>query len=559
MNIDDLSKKIKEYLDTQKPEFSVAWSAEIMERAQTLGASYPAQHIRSIHKEMFLEMVGEGRSYLTYHFPNLEPWLVDDIMQDALTKWMLYFNPQKNLERQFFKICVSTANIDEFNKENPVIGHEEVVDDEGRALVNESGSVVKKNFRAKKVSLETFSSDTREPDEVDGEIFDATNLATFEAGDYFEFPMADYESNDPEALSRANRLVRLMEYDDLRNRSETKPLKAKKKKTGLRTEPKLTSSQILYRYYLLKNVVFEKETDRVPTISARLIPRKAFINSISGNGLKSGTSAAYFRYRHSILKNSSNLQFMELCIRVLRNGLKQFEKEIEQGHFEPRDRKEIPMLSAVAADEKGRLIDYCFKGQVETFNPQGKRRTFQKHCEFSLLEEIIANKKKSKLLDKGTLYVTLEPCNMRTYYCLNPLCDDKCEHQNVELKIPCAVRCLESGVSTVYIGSIDTNKSVERKGEEILESGCYKFNLRDGNFFSDKSDSKKNVRDVRSQRLLEQYFIEKGYQLISSDSSHRTYRINNGVKVAHFPHDLVEEICQLNGTFLKHYNESNYY
>jgi pyrimidine deaminase RibD-like protein len=555
----NLREKINEFLETQTPKFSQAWGDEIQGRLSEFETSYATQHIRSMHNRLLTEMLAEGKGHLFKHFPNLEVERVEDILQEAMAKWIRYFNPEKNGERQFFKVCVISANIDEYNKENPVTNREVIVDSEGQQIIGKSGKPLINQIRAKRISTDFYKIENDDPEETDDSFYHLVELATSGANSNFDSDSDQKLSDDFETLSRANRLLIAMAYDDRRNGSEAKLSNLKKKKLKPNVDAKITTAQLLYRYYLLKNLVTENGVGKMPHISGRLIPKQAFIDSISSNDLQGDNVTGYQRYRHSIIKNAKNLQFMELCISVLKEGLGRFEREIKEEHFEDEDKNKIPMLSAVAADEKGKLIDFCFKGQIESYNPQGQRRTFQKHCEYSILEEIIEKKTNSELLRRGSLYVTLEPCNMRTYYCLNPNCNTKCDHSEVELKIPCAVRCLESGVVRVFIGSVDTNKSVERKGEEILRTGRYKFNLLKGNFTSEKREAKENHRDVRSQKLLEQYFVDKGYELEISDSTQRVYRINDGVDVIYFPPDLVEEICELNGTFLKHHNDSYYY
>jgi pyrimidine deaminase RibD-like protein len=185
----------------------------------------------------------------------------------------------------------------------------------------------------------------------------------------------------------------------------------------------------------------------------------------------------------------------------------------------------IPLLSAIAVDARGDLVATCFKGEID--DPEDPNKAWRKHCEFSLFEEVIKDKD-TPLLKSGTLFVTLEPCNKRGFFLDGTV---------GKPKIPCAVRCVEAGIKRVYIGALDFNKRVYKKGKAILETGEYSF--RPGE--SKQGDT---------SRLLEDYFKSKGYSAVASGDA-RVYKIGEPVEVSRFDDDLIEEICGLNSSFLR--------
>jgi len=108
----------------------------------------------------------------------------------------------------------------------------------------------------------------------------------------------------------------------------------------------------------------------------------------------------------------------------------------------PEDDRLHPKVGAVLADDTGRVHLTAYRGQA------GKGG----HAEFSLLEE--ATRLGLPLHDK-TLFVTLEPCSRRS-----------------PEKSPCAVRVANSGIRTVYVGTLDPNPQIIGRGVNFLvESG----------------------------------------------------------------------------------------
>jgi pyrimidine deaminase RibD-like protein len=329
----------------------------------------------------------------------------------------------------------------------------------------------------------------------------------------------------------------------------------------------------LYRYYSLKGVVKDNGVQPIPDME-RI---KTILEKSTGQIIEN-TPSDFNRKRRRILNNFSERYYMEMCVNLLKKGIEQFDKEIKQKHFSEEERKTTPMLSAVAVDKDGKLIAGCYKGQVvsckihdnwedntcedkdlcfngvivcekdvsETDNEEKSfRRTFQKHCEYTLLEEIITSPEDKERLKGGTFFVTLEPCNKRGTY------HDAHGRQNK--KTPCAVRCLESGISKIYIGMFDTDKKVTFKGIEILKTGKYTFDLDESGKHKSNEPREEKRRDIiESQGKLEEEFKDKEYISQQSDSTKRVYQIRaNGLELKGFDEDIINEICALNAVFLE--------
>lgn len=99
-----------------------------------------------------------------------------------------------------------------------------------------------------------------------------------------------------------------------------------------------------------------------------------------------------------------------------------------------------PKVGGLLTTKDGKIVLEGYRGKTGLGN----------HCEYGLLME--AKEKKIELADK-ILFVTLEPCTSRG-----------------ENKIPCAKRILDSGITEVYIGTLDPNPIISGRGEMYLRA-----------------------------------------------------------------------------------------
>ena len=102
------------------------------------------------------------------------------------------------------------------------------------------------------------------------------------------------------------------------------------------------------------------------------------------------------------------------------------------------DERIHPKVGAVLADTSGKVI---FRAHRAEFGDAG-------HAEYTLLEKV---KKAGTSIEGTILFVTLEPCTRRG-----------------KEKIPCAVRVAQSGISRIYIGTLDPNPQITGRGETFL-------------------------------------------------------------------------------------------
>lgn len=246
---------------------------------------------------------------------------------------------------------------------------------------------------------------------------------------------------------------------------------------------------------------------------------------------------------HEKIIYSKERQLMMCAIDLLRECRKNFYSEIlpvlikkekqnkiNEGKTEAEIKsaiiKKIPLLSAIATDKHHKKIKTAYKGETGCMD---------KHCEYSLLQEIFDDIDR-QLVVYGTLYVTLEPCNKRGYFL------DGMENKP---KIPCAVRCVEAGISNIYIGTHDPDAKVNWKGAKTLKTGCYEFEL-------DKNRKPiGNEKEKLAAELLMQYFIDRGY-FFTENKNFKIFKIGNPVKVNFFHPDLALEIMKINKEFIGH-------
>jgi pyrimidine deaminase RibD-like protein len=113
---------------------------------------------------------------------------------------------------------------------------------------------------------------------------------------------------------------------------------------------------------------------------------------------------------------------------------------IEAHKSQAEDSRNHPLVGAIVTDDDGKILLRAHRGE----NAGGG------HAEFLIFEKA---KREGIDVNGKTLFVTLEPCTRRG-----------------PGKIPCAVRVGNSGISRVYIGTIDPNPSIIGRGELYLLS-----------------------------------------------------------------------------------------
>jgi hypothetical protein len=109
---------------------------------------------------------------------------------------------------------------------------------------------------------------------------------------------------------------------------------------------------------------------------------------------------------------------------------------------------------------------------------------------------------------------------------------------------------VEAGIKSIYIGTLDFNPSVYDEGRATLETGRYIFELDNGSHAGDP-------KDALASQLLEEYFISKKYAFTDSKNS-RVYKIGEPVRVGRFDDDLIEEVCELNASFLRSHRRDSF-
>jgi ATP-dependent DNA helicase RecG len=131
----------------------------------------------------------------------------------------------------------------------------------------------------------------------------------------------------------------------------------------------------------------------------------------------------------SVKKKNSPEELMALAVKVMKQSID-----------EPRkDGKVSPKVGAVLLKTDG-TVEAAYRGELR----------YGDHAEFTLIER----KNRSKKLDGGVLFATLEPCAPGARH--HP-------------KLSCAERIVNARISKVYVGIEDDDPMVARKGIRFLE------------------------------------------------------------------------------------------
>jgi|ERR1043166_114524 pyrimidine deaminase RibD-like protein len=481
---DELEYFVSQFFGEERIHFSDVWRTDLIRRLLALDTQVPYQFIDKIHDDKLEELRRSGARWLRAHTSGYSIERIEDIVHDGFLKWLKYFDAEKseksdNPEFNYLVCCIESALASDF-KTTKLLPPED-------RQVHETVLAEKRAapLRPTVLSLDDVSSQ-------DHARYLSTTSHDYEAEDRVELGGRYYSAE-----------------------------------TGIE----------IYKFRLLTGSVefpTHKRTRALPPVDLTYKPLRSRILDSSNPETANLTSATKFhRARFLNLKRAEKRRWMELALLEMRKSKQKLisflkTKSLNFLEFNAEEfSRRIPILSAVAVDAEGNLIDTCYKGQID--DPEHEERAWYKHCEFSLFEEVIG-RQNINALNGGALFVTLEPCNKRGFYL---------DGADRKPKIPCAVRCVEAGIKTVYIGALDFNKKVYKKGLAILETGEYSFDL-------DALDE--------GSTSLERYFSER-YDHVTIGRI-KTYTIGKPVTVARFDDDLVEEICEINSVFLQAHERS---
>lgn len=288
-------------------------------------------------------------------------------------------------------------------------------------------------------------------------------------------------------------------------------------------------------YLFLKNLsisknknlhLFEKDRDWSKLkINSNSVNRNAFYNDLP-KGYKSNKNniiPGYTKYQSLCQTEERKAMFIarDLVTKCKSNFITNKKKN--------QKFSKIPVLSAIAFDKNGELIKMTYKGE---------KGEMKHHCEFTLFESVF-EKEDWNRIKGGVVYVTLEPCHKRGNY--------KCESTNeLKPKIPCAVRCVESGISKIFIAHHDPDETVKGNGIETLQTGEYKFKKEKGKLV------KNGFPDIESAKTLAKYFEDKESctKLVDSENE-LVYKIGSPIEVEFFHTDIAIQIMKINSDFLQ--------
>lgn len=489
--------------------------------------------------------------------PDENQKFAEDVVGEAYIEFHQKFNPLLSTEKSYHRIWTINKLHEIYNRENPIVHSEKEVDDSGNAIM-QNKRMAKKNGK-RLITPNTVVDRVEKPKKKN---LRAIKKPTFdEEGNPIEIEQSECQSME-EQIDTQNRKI----DKNYRQRYLIETME----RYGNEVAKKLAI------FYSLYNASFSAIDEHIFT-KVRIQPTYDFIKHIKDDDSIENFLVATDYYKQRVKAFKPEREFMENCIKILKRGIDAFEKSIKNPttKFKPNHKLSIPMLSAIAIDANGEYIADCYKGEKEEFNPQGEKKTFELHCEYALLELVINTTEDKARLKGGTLFVTLEPCNKRKYYCQNPACDDNCKHDKSVPKIPCAVRCLESGINRIYISNADTDQTVLNKGIFILKTGTYPIEIDSKNkYVLHDSKEEHRAKEERGLELLEEYFKSKSYSFKNylikdlkemhpeitfhnNTKSIRLYTISNPVEVLPFHSDLAEEIIKLNASFLQTKDESS--
>lgn len=578
-----------DFFESQKNNFSEGWKIELMQRLSRLKNDNVRQYIEILHNDMILEMQNKGKYKLRQKFPNYSTDDIQDILQDAFIRWYNSFDSKKaenikNPEHHWFLICTATAQITWYHRQNPTIDKIIKFEENGSEILDKDGKILLEELKASFIS---FPENKIDFDELETHKYE--NNVTQEIID-----LKASEDEDFELIENQNELIELDEKNFSCFISEEvmkyyllsySVISYGKKNSlpSIKTKYKPLSKSIGYQIKIEQNSIsnesvnainriqylknsesrkwmemaiseMRKSKDKLEIFIEKMLKTKLILHLVKNNSLAyhsilnkfSGSKIALGRFiiNHLIKSEIIFLDKVKIHKRSYLTLTKNGEDFLKKDFNEIEYRNNTPILSSVVLDKNDNFIATCFKGMVDTchtnFDGYTKDVTFDNHCEFSLFTDIIKNNN-MHLIQDGTLYVTLEPCNKRAFWL-----DGGIE----EPKIPCAVRCVEAKLKRVYIGSIDENIKVKYKGKEILRTGKYVFEIENGKLCG-------TAKEIKEEGLLEKYFKKKGYDF-EEFFNKRVYQIGQPIEVYDFDFDLVEEVRKINSEFLNKHSPNQF-
>lgn len=576
MNDDEIKRIVKEFLETQPIRFSPVWEKDLFTRLKRVREKNIRVLVKTVHDNMIQEIKETCKRRLLAGFPKAD---ADDILQEALISWI----------RSNFDGTIATET-----------GHPELA-----ALWQQvRWRNMDANDEASKLNTVGYRENSYDkPDESDEANISSDDLFSDENDSTVESESSDEGIESGEVNKNYHEEV----VENLPAETEPEPTKEKnkcpfvyineKRFTAFAAEEAITFYKLAKRKYELrfhqpsrKHQIFKPVRKTIEDETRKEFQHLEF-------------STRHYKERFNFLKNAERRTWMEVAIKEMKKsrekldlfivdailkkqillavkndiscdaeflkGLKvtlyELKRKIvflkQQGFlvkekkgkfsslklkdenpkilkFEEKEfRQHKPLLSAVAVDRNFNRIATCFKGGVD-FKYNGTDKTWDLHCEYALFKHVIKDDN-IHLLKEGTLYVTLEPCNKRGYWL-----DGEVEKP----KIPCAVRCVQSGAKTVYVGTPDDNPEVYMQGFEILSKGKFTFKLKNGKHIG-------NVEEIKAAELLESYFRDTEKYPSEKFADKTVYKVGEPLNAIQFDDDLMEVVRSINSTFLQRHNK----
>lgn len=552
MNKEEVGKLVDVFLAEQREKpFSTVFRSNLIDRVLKINSVMPSQYIRDVYDLKINELRRYALRMLLAKFGiyKKSPDKAEEIVNTGFAKFWKSFdgsemeetedkNKAKNPEFSYLLECVWSAQSDAYRKENPEVIID-LIDEERKPIKDEEGRQIKLKipsifYEYLENAYDSLDENDEENTYSDGFLPESEDAIPNRSESDSEEKGFD-EDIDSFPSDSSIPAIASPQPDENSHKTNEDLIKF-----GDKYFAPVAADQIAKFYLLSGKVDLSKGRRTFLDMEQSHKPIRKFVIDPAKPELKNVTvPTTYHINRLRFLKCADDRKWMERAISELRKSREKMLSDIKQmlkirrNFDEVEFKSKIPLLSAVAVDRDGNLIDTCFKGKINQ-NKNGRDITWDKHCEYSLFTEVI-KEDNIKFLKDGTLYVTLEPCNSRKSYL---------DGNERKPKIPCAVRCVEAGIKRIFIGSYDYNPKVKTKGEEILRTGIYTFQLDNGK--------------VSEEALaLKKHFDDKKYDSIETKNEIK-YKIGNPVEVVPFDFDLREEILELNAWFLKHHEEDIY-